>query len=350
VIDLSPQRLSDILHQGDALASGKVVTLQAEPVSARGLVSDVARLVITYSPDATGVLPDRLFVKTARKDTHPEFFATGRHEVEFYRAAARLGGMPIPRCYAAEYDAEAGESLLITDDLTNTHFARPLPIPPSSEHCQRLIDALASLHGRFWESSQLGHSLGERMTADRAKAQTERLVGTLPAFFDFLGDALLPKQRAIYERIVGSTYLQGAYQRLIALNRVTLIHGDVHTGNVMLPREPDGDVKLIDWQLWDIGIGAHDLAFLIALHWSRARRALLERPLLERYHAKLLEAGVPRYAWADFFDDYRRAVATMLLIPIGQFRRKMPNGVIWFGLQDATAAFEDLGCEEVLES
>ena len=350
MIELNPRRLSDILQRGDALDSGEVVSIEVEPVTGQGLVSDVARLIVTYSPGATGVLPTRLFIKTARKDTHPEFFETGRHEVEFYRVAAPLGRMPIPICYAAEYDAEVGESLLVTDDLTLTHFARPLPLPPSNEHCQMLIDALASLHGRFWESPLLGQGLGERMTADRATTQTQRLIATLPAFFDYLGDAFLPKQRAIYKRIVDSTHLERAYQRLIALDRVTLVHGDVHTGNVMLPREQGGDVKLIDWQLWDIGTGAHDLAFLIALHWSRDRRALLERPLLERYHAKLLGAGVRRYPWADFFDDYRRAVATMVLIPIGQFRRKMPNGVIWFGLQDATAAFEDLDCEEVLET
>jgi len=232
----------------------------------------------TYSDGAKGDLPQRLFVKAARKDTHPEFANTGRHEVEFYQAAAELGDMPIPRCYSAEYDSATGTSLLITDDLTLTHFAQALPIPPSNRHCEVLIDALASLHGRFWGDSRLGFELGERMTPKRARGQAERLVATLPSFFEFLGDALLPAQRAIYERIIGSHYLSNAARRLVSLERATLIHGDVHTGNVMLPREETGSVKLIDWQPWDIGMGAHDLAFLMALHWSRARRALLERP------------------------------------------------------------------------
>ena len=148
---------------------------------------------------------------------------------------------------------------------------------------------------------------------------------------------------------VTSPFLRRAYERLMSLNGVTLIHGDVHTGNVMSPRDPEHQTtKLIDWQLWDIGPGAHDLAFLMALHWPPKRRALLEGPLLERYHARLMRY-VPGYSWREFFDDYRRAVVTMVLIPIGQFRRGMPNGVIWFGLQDATAAFEDLSCEELLK-
>jgi hypothetical protein len=40
---------------------------------------------------------------------------------------------------------------------------------------------------------------------------------------------------------------------------------------------------------------------------------------------------------------------TMTLIPIGQFRRQSPAGIIWFGLQDSTAAFMDLHCEELCD-
>jgi hypothetical protein len=107
-------------------------------------------------------------------------------------------------------------------------------------------------------------------------------------------------------------------------------------------------VILVDWQLWDIYLATFDLAFLMALHWSPQRRALLEQPLLRHYHATLLAQGVAGYTWDDLWRDYRQAVIIMALIPIGQFRRNSPAGVVWFGLQDSMAAFEDLHCAELL--
>ena len=348
---LPPSRLSEILRSSGALKSGEVIGVEpGAAISNRGLVSEVARLNVTYSPDATGDMPKALFMKASREDTHPELRDAARHEAEFYRLAAQLSDLPIPRCYAAEADAGNGRSLLITEDLSDTHYSRALPIPPSNQECELIIDALARLHARLWGDAGLGVELGTRMTSDRARQEADRLVQTLPAFYDFLGDTLLPEQRRVYEGIVSSSFLRSSFDRHIRLAGVTLIHGDVHTGNIMLPRNPAcDDVKLIDWQLWGVGVAALDLAFLM-LHWSTERRAALERPLLERYHTALLSHGVGGYTWQDCYDDYRRAVITMVLVPIGQFRRGLPSGVIWFGLQDATAAFRDLRCAELLEA
>jgi hypothetical protein len=87
-----------------------------------------------------------------------------------------------------------------------------------------------------------------------------------------------------------------------------------------------------------------DLAFLIALHWTAQRRAVLERPLLRHYHEELLRNGVMGYSWGD----YRACVIVMALIPIGQHRRGMPAGVVWYGMEQSVAAFHDLRCEELL--
>ena len=99
-------------------------------------------------------------------------------------------------------------------------------------------------------------------------------------FADYLGDALLPRQRKTYERILASSFLDRLTERLIARRDVTLTHGDTHTGNMMLPRSDNDPVTLIDWHLWGIDLAAIDLAFMIALHWPPERRALLEKPLL----------------------------------------------------------------------
>ena len=66
------------------------------------------------------------------------------------------------------------------------------------------------------------------------------------------------------------------------------------------------------------------------------------------YYAQLLRHGVSAYSWDDCWNDYRASVIVMTLIPIGQFRRQMPAGVIWYGMEQSAAAFNDLPCAELL--
>jgi hypothetical protein len=180
-------------------------------------------------------------------------------------------------------------------------------------------------------------------------AVRRRLEASVPAFMETLGEALLPWQRQLYERVLASSLLAQRAQRLRTAHMMTLSHGDAHPGNCLLPRDPARDrVVLIDWHLWEIGVGTDDLAFLMARGWSAHRRAALETALLHSYHQRLLERGVAGYSWSACWHDYRTSVALTTLTPIGQVRRKLAPGVIWMGLENSTAAYRDLECDEVL--
>lgn len=348
--DLTPGLLTEILSRDGTLVSGSVRRIvNTGSVQNRGYVSNVASLEVEYAPGSVGQLPGRIFLKMFKPGLHPEILARGHHEVEFYRAASGLeDSLDIPHCYAAEVD-EDGLYYLLLEDFSATHFQKPLPIPPSIPHCEMIMDALARLHARWWNHPHLGDRLGERMTEEQARAIRERLQNAYPTFVDYLGDALLPAQRAVYEKIFQSNYLPRMENRVIEQRDVTLVHGDAHSGNFLLPGDSGRpDVILIDWQLWNIHLATNDLAFFIALHWPPSRRALLEKSLLRRYHQVLIQHEAVSQNFNDLWDDYRLSVILMTLIPIGQLRRKQPAGVIWFGLQDSLAAFEDLRCEELL--
>ncbi len=343
--------LTELLKTKGVLEHGQVteITCEAESFN-KGYVSNIAHLKLTYSGDARGDLPKQLFLKMSKPDVHPEYLKAGRHEIEFYQAMSREDHrVSLAPCYDVQYSEATGESHIIMADLSETHFQRPQPLPPSNRHCELIMDSLARLHAYWWEHPLLGSGMGERLTSEQADASTQRLLGTLPAFFDYLGDALPLTQRALFERAVTSSFWKRATQRALDLKNVTIIHGDSHTGNLLLPHDTEqGEVILIDWHLWQIETAAIDLAFLMALHWNPMRRAALELPLLRRYHEQLNAQGIP-YSWDALWQDYREAVVIMMLIPVGQFRRKIPPGLIWFGLQDSLAAFADLHCEEVLD-
>jgi aminoglycoside phosphotransferase (APT) family kinase protein len=343
--DITPDWLTDRLTACGALQAGAVAAVAFDPGVKGGFVSEVARAQLTYTADARGELPPSLVIKWSRPDTHPEYRAVGLHEAAFYKLAS---GAPAPRCYAAMTDAASGAACLVLEDLGVTHAQRPLPIALSPAHAEGAARSLARLHAAWWNSPRLGVDVGERLSAEQAEQSTQRLYASFPAFADFLGDALLPPQRAIYDKILASGLFKRRIERLCAMDRVTLIHGDAHTGNLMLPRAPGGEVVLIDWQLWAIDVPLVDLAFLMALHWGAERRAALERPTLAAYHAALCAGGVAGYGWDDCWRDYQEAVLLMALIPIGQRRRGSPPGVIWYGVEHSLAAVQDLGCLALL--
>jgi len=348
---VTPPWLTQVLGRKGLLLQGDVDAVEiVAPASRAGVSADVARLAIRYSADATGDLPTRLFLKMSRADVHAEVLAYGNTEVAFYNAMANVPEMfSIPRCYDAFVDPETGHSHILMDDLSETHFQKPFPIPPSGEHSVLLVESLAQLHAFWWDDPRLGNEIGRPFDPDIAHASRVRLEETFPKFIDLLGESLLPEQVKIYERILGSDVLQRRQRRYEQMDRVTLAHGDAHPANFMLPHDTDRDsVVIIDWQLSGVDIAAGDLAFMMAHRWPPQRRAALEKTLLQHYHDRLLAHGVGGYSWDDLWRDYREAVIVTALIPIGQYRRDLNLGVIWMGIEHSMAAFEDLQCIELL--
>lgn len=349
--EMTSKRLTEVLRRAGGVQKGEVVSIEVvEHTYEKGYVSHVARLQATYAPDAVGVCPRRLFLKMTKPDLYPEILEVGRREVAFYQAMQQVSAeMPIPTCYEAVFDPERGLAHLLLEDLSESHFQQTLPLPPSNRHCAMIVEGLARMHRYWWERKSLDRDLGEVVSEEKLVKQQQRLEESLPDFLVFMGEALLPTQRRVYEKIAGSSFLDRYQERLMNRRRITVVHGDAHPGNIMLPRDPSlNQIALVDWQLWEIGVGTNDLAFLMARRWWPERRHHLEKQLLHRYHEVLCEDGLLDYSWDACWRDYRESVILMTLIPIGQFRRNQPLQVIWFGLQNSLEAFMDLDCESLL--
>ena len=348
--EATPAWLTETLRRDGALARGTVVAVRPE-ASRSLLISDVSRLEIEYSPDATPDAPRSLFLKISRPVFQPEASVDHSHkEFEFYTSIAReMPDAPAPRCYDAAFSAETRRSHLLLEDLTDTHSQPPSPMPPSAGHCEQAVDCLARVHAFWWEHPRLGAGVRELLTESDvgrvARAASEKFA----RFADFLGDRLSPRRRALYERVMAC--FPAPWERLTAAKGLTLTHGDAHTWNFMYPREGGARrTVLIDWQLWHPHVGARDLAFMMTLYWYPERRALLEEKLLRRYHERLSEWGVESYGWDECLTDYRWSALRNLFVPVWQWAGGMPPTVWWSSLERAALAFEDLRCGELLES
>jgi thiamine kinase-like enzyme len=275
---------------------------------------------------------------TVPNPSHPEAPVLARHEATFYRALALdMRHLPILRCYDAVCSVPLGRCHFVLDDLTATHVAK--------REAAENIACLARIHAHWWEHRRFAREIGAGLTDQSIRLLVEQAQGDVAhlatGFRAVVADDDLARYRAIL----------AFYPTLLRDQRRgprTLVHGDAHCANFLHPLDPSADsVRLIDWEVWRIDAGTNDLAYMIARcqrHWERS---FPERDLVQRYHAALEANGVEGYAWDQCWRQYRLAVMRQLLKEIS-IAVKRGNPEDWMRVEWATAAFDELGCAELL--
>lgn len=324
--DITPTWLTTILMQCGDLTAGQVqhVTQRLDP-------NRNATLLLTYSPDAQGTCPHRLFFKQGPRTA----------EAKFYQKIAPMLTNPMaPICYDAQYTDAS--SHLLTAYMAQTHFAGPEAVPMPLVYHELIVDALAALHSQFWDHPQLEQEIGA-LAKNVPEFSFTRASQHFATFVDTLGDRLSTKRRGYYERILAN------YPHYRPHGAKTLVHGDTHWGNFLYPHDPSAhNLYVIDWAEWHINFGVGDLAYTIALQCYPERRAWLEQPLMRHYHNRLWAYGIHEYSWEQCWEDYRRMVIAQCLWPIVWHHFDLSPNVWWFALECTLAAFEDLNCQAFL--
>jgi aminoglycoside phosphotransferase (APT) family kinase protein len=159
---------------------------------------------------------------------------------------------------------------------------------------------------------------------------------------------LLPRERrALYERLLDQAPRR--FARYQSRRDMTIVNGDAHVLNTLLPRDSGSDdVRFLDWDSWRIGVGATDLAYMMAVHWYPDRRQRVERMLLDHYHESLVAAGVRDYDRGALDDDYRWSVLWQITTPMWQAVNNIPPVVWWNNLERIMLAVDDLDCRALL--
>lgn len=341
--------LTAVLTGSGALTQGAVAGFDVD--AGGGNWSANARLVVRYTADAQGDQPQHLFLKLVNADLDDEFF--GPSEVTYYtRDYVDVADVPLLRCYAAAFSAEQLRYHVLLDDLTETHtIARHKT--PTLAYGLALAEGLAALHARWWG----GERLAEANAPIHSEAHIQRFVDIAAPGVDHIlgrfGDEMTAHwpgmMRELFER-----HPQALFERCRDANGFTLIHGDVGEANVLVPRDGDRPIYIIDRQPFDWSLttwlGAYDLAYAMVLDWDVETRRALEMPVLRRYHEHLLARGVAGYPWERLVDDYRLSVAMGVYIATEYSRGGINErwiAVTLEMLRRALTACDDLACSEL---
>ncbi len=238
------------------------------------------------------------------------------NEVRFYTEVRPELDIEAPVAFGGLFDERSRQFGILMEDLTTrgTEFpnaTQELPL----ETVRDLLEGLARLHARFWESPRFERDL---------QWLPDRLSGGMHPVFDGIGRELIRYQVAQHPmkaeliRPLGRNVDRlwedlWASQAILAEGPSTLLHGDTHVGNTYVL--PDGRGGFLDFQLSVRGHWANDVGYLLATALAPETRRKHERELLALHLDALGRHGVAAPPTAEeAFRAYRLAMVWGLVI------------------------------------
>ena len=343
--------LTAVLENDRALIHGEVEFFDVR--AGGGNWSDNAILELRYSDLAVGLCPPRLFLKMVDtgKSSAEEYF--GPSEVDYYtRDYVDVPGAPLVRCYHAAYSEKMERYHLLLDDLSETHVEATQKTP-TLDYGFALAEGLAAMHARWWGAKGLKEAGAPIHDPEHIRRFVDIAEPGAGHIIEHFSSELKPRWPVAIRELYAN-HPAAIIERTREANGFTLIHGDPGQANILVPREGDRPIYLLDRQPFDWSLtswmGVYDLAYAMVLDWDVNLRRDFEIPVLRRYHEWLQKYSVEDYSWERLFDDYRLCVAMGVYIATeycrgGINQRSLP---IWLRyLQRSLTACDDLNCSEL---
>lgn len=238
-------------------------------------------------------------------------------EVRFYLEAGHASAN-IPRCYYGHVDPEAGEVVLLIEDLD---FATPGDALSgcSVAEARSVLAGIAALHGRWWAHRELPRLSWAGDWASGNPARAERFARQAGPVIDRYGERMPAGIPDLLAALAGR--FEGVMAALAAAPP-TLLHLDLHLDNVMFAPAGGGPrAYILDWQSVSRGPAVLDVAGFVVESLSVDDRRSRERELLRGYHAELRRRGVDDYPFERLWDDLLRALLVRLAGAAGWLAR-----------------------------
>ena len=252
--------------------------------------------------NAASDAPTALFGKLAPTDPVQRqmvaFTDMGRREARFYAEVATDVPVRVPKPIWSGWSSEdPNEYFILLEDLSQTGCRFPTSAGDDAERSDEgMMDTLAKLHGKFWESPRFSRdlvwierpmrsSIGPQLVEQGVKQFGDRM----PKAFHDLARLYIDHNEAVCD--------------LLDVGPKTLTHGDSHLGNTFL----DGsEVGLLDWACTCRAPGIRDVSYYLCNSVPTSVRQECESMLLTRYLEKLNAAGGIAATFDDAWYQYRR--------------------------------------------
>ncbi len=290
---------------------------------------------------AAPALPRRLFVKLPPTDAAQRDFVTangmGRREVRFYNTLGGEVPVRVPRCYFAASDERGECYIMLLEQLEDSGCAfRNASSIYSLDYVRAMLRAFASLHAAYWDSPRFGADLQwlqpppqHDIARQLVTVALERYGADMPPVFSDLARLYLEQADAIH--------------RLWGQGVPTVVHGDVHDGNLFRQGDEPG---FLDWAMVSRFPAMRDVGFFLAGTLTPEDQLAHGRALLAWYRTCLEEQGVMPPALEQLQREYARHAAYVWLgatVTLAMGDAWQPVNYVQTSLRRLHLALEHLG-------
>jgi hypothetical protein len=337
VDELTPEWLSDAM---DAEVTSVTVLDRHSGTTGR------AHLALTGHQS----IPATVFAKLAPFDAGQRKFVNvqgmGVAEARLYRDLAPELPVRVPKPWYAEFEGDGISAddryIMLLEDLEASGCRFPTREDSDIEaRVFDIIEQLARLHARYWESPRFSIRgdlawIAPRSTgsgdggASMVRMAIDNLADRLPAGFVELAELYEARSREVLE-----LYREG---------ECTLVHGDPHLGNLFVDTVNGDRTGFLDWAVIARAPGIRDVAYVLSASTPTQVRRDHEGALLLRYREILAAHGITLdadTAWEQYrlFTIYGWCAATCTAAMGSKWQ---PEHIGLGGTERATIAALDL--------
>ncbi|HTK17762.1 MAG TPA: phosphotransferase [Acidimicrobiia bacterium] len=305
-----------------------------------------AHLALTGHPS----IPATVFAKLAPFDAGQRKFVNlqgmGVAEARLYRDLAHELPVRVPKPWYAEFEGDGSSAddryIMLLEDLEASGCRFPTREDPDIEaRVFDIVEQLARLHARYWESPRFSSRgdlawIAPRSTgsgdggASMVRMAIDALADRLPAGFVELAELYEARSRDVLE-----LYREG---------ECTLVHGDPHLGNLFVDTINGDRTGFLDWAVIALAPGIRDVAYVLSASTPTQVRRDHEGALLLRYREILAAHGIvldADTAWEQYrlFTIYGWCAATCTAAMGSKWQ---PEHIGLGGTERATIAALDL--------
>jgi aminoglycoside/choline kinase family phosphotransferase len=346
--------LTEVLHDSGALpAGGKIIAIERHPVGEGvGMMSDLARLIPTYSGDAQGAPASLVGKFPAQNETNREVansFQIYMREVRYYAELDPICAANGPAIHLSAIDPD-DTFIIIMEDLADYQIGDQITGATLAE-TEICVDELAKVHASFWNQvadyDWLPHIDGSQHASNMRVGTEAGWDSMMKIFGEFVPDAVNDNRESIQKAI-------GPFQKRLNRAPITLIHGDFRMDNLFFGKsQGQHPLIILDWQGPLLGRGIQDVAQLMAQSTQTDVRRAHQRSLVQRYVDALAANGVKDYGFDEAWDDYRHATLyswAYVVVVSGTLDVSNERGFAWMSKMVArnAAAIVDLECLDLL--
>jgi hypothetical protein len=308
---ITPEWLSKILCKRHPGAAVTALRLDARDDGS----SNRRRIFLEYNAAGQDAgLPATVFCKAAEGLENRLVLGvsgTALAEANFYNLVRDRLDIEATRAYFAGFDPRTFAYIIVMEDIAGRVEFCDETTRLDWDGAVSHVTTLAGLHGRFYESPELG---SPALPFKRWPTWWADMMTGAPDFAASCGKAFVMAESVIPPRLFSRgaevwPCTDASVARHNALPQ-TLIHSDVHFKNWY--RTPDNRLGLSDWQLTTIGHWARDYAFATTTAQTVEQRRDWGPELLRVYLDALAAAGGARVGYDEAFLNVRQQLFTAL--------------------------------------